>query len=735
MTSDGRPVPVAPAVVARGPNGVTLRATRIATPLRIDGRLDEAVYDQVRPIVEFEQQEPHEGEPVSEPTEAWLLYDDRFIYVACRCWDAHPERMVANDMRRDSSNLRQNDNFGIAFDTFHDKRNGVLFYVTPVGGMYDGLTTDERNLNGDWNTVWDAKVTRTGKGWFAEIAIPFKSLRYRPGPAQEWGVTIRRTIRGKNEYAYTSPMKPQWGVIAMFRTSAAATLVGLEVPPSGKNLEIKPSLVTRLTTDRTARPPVSNDIVADPALDVKYGITKSVTADLTYNTDFAQVEADEVQVNLTRFNLQFPEKRDFFLEGQGTYAFGTTGFSGTPPMPGSSPAGGASDAPTIFYSRRIGLSGARAVPIIAGGRVSGKQGPWTLGALNIGSDDDAVANAARTDFTVLRVRRDILRRSAIGAILTNRSVSTLAPGANTLVGIDANFAFRQNVYLSGYVAASKTQGRTHDPVAYRGNATYSADRYGFQVDRTVVGPDFDPEVGFLTRQNFRRSFAAVRFSPRPRNNRVVRKYSYEGSFNYQTSDTNRLQSREGQGDIRIELQNSDVFHLEGFRNYELLPAPLTLAKGVKVPAGGYGFSHVRAAWAPGQQHPLSGTVAFDVGQFYDGTKQTMGVNARYGISRQLGIEPNISLNWIARAGTSAVVKATGARTTFTVTPRMFVAALVQFASATNTVSTNFRFRWEYQPGSELFLVYTDGHDTLAASGVPALLNRGVVVKVNKLLRF
>ena len=734
VTSDGRPVPVAPAVVARGPRGVTLRATRIATPLRIDGRLDEAVYEQVQPIVEFEQQEPHEGQPVSEPTQAWLLYDDRFIYVACRCWDAHPERMVANDMRRDSTNLRQNDNFGIELDTFHDKRNGFLFYVTPVGGMYDGLTTDERTLNGDWNTVWDAKVTRTDKGWFAEIAIPFKSLRYRPGPAQEWGVTIRRTIRAKNEYAYTTPMKPQWGVIAMFRTSAAATLVGLEVPPSGKNLEIKPSAISRLTTDRVATPPVSNDTTADVALDVKYGITKSLTADVTYNTDFAQVEADEVQVNLTRFNLQFPEKRDFFLEGQGTFVFGTTGLGG-PPTPGSSAAGGASDAPTIFYSRRIGLSGARALPIIAGGRVSGRQGAWSLGALNIASDADPTVKAARTDFTVLRLRRDILRRSAIGAIVTNRSVSTVAPGANALAGVDANFAFLQNVYLSGYVAASQTQGRTDDPVAYRGNFNYNADRYGFQIDRTVVGPDFNPEVGFLARQNFRRSFAAARFSPRPRNNRVIRKYSYEGSFNYETDNTNRLQSREAQADVRIELQNSDVFHLEGFRNYELLTAPLILATGVKVPAGGYEFSHARAAWAPGQQHRLSGTVAFDAGQFYDGTKQTFTVNARYGISRQLGVEPNISLNWIARAGTSAVVKATGARTTFTVTPRMFVAGLVQFASATNTLSTNFRFRWEYQPGSELFLVYTDGHDTLAANGVPALQNRGVVVKVNKLLRF
>lgn len=299
----------------------------------------------------------------------------------------------------------------------------------------------------------------------------------------------------------------------------------------------------------------------------------------------------------------------------------------------------------------------------------------------------------------------------------------------------APFALFQNINLSGYIAASQTKDRTGDPIDYRGNFAYNTDRYGLQVDRTVVGPDFNPEVGFLTRLNFRRTFASARFSPRPKQNRVIRRYSYEGSFNYESDNTNRLQSREAQADWRLDRQNIDVFHVEAFRNFERLTKPLALATGVTVPIGSYGFSHVRVAWAPGQQHALSGTVSFDAGQFYDGTKRTVSMNARYGFSRQLGVEPNISLNWVERAGSSAVVKGTGARTTFTMTPRMVVAALVQYASATNAVSTNLRFRWEYQPGSELFVVYTDGHDTLAANGTPSLQSRGVVVKMNRLLRF
>ena len=741
VTADGRPIPIAPEVISRNANGVTVRATRIATPLRIDGRLDEAVYEHTKAITEFEQQEPQEGAPVSERTEAWVFFDDEHFYVACRCLDAHPERMVANDMRRDSSNLRQNDNFGVLLDTFHDRRNGYLFYVTPVGGMFDGATTDERQNNADWNTVWEAKTTRSDAGWFAEIAIPFKSLRYKPGREQVWGIMIRRTIRAKNEYAYITPMKPSWGIVAMFRSSAAATLVGLQAPPAAKNLEIKPYAISRLTTDLQARPPARNDLTADAGVDVKYSITKSLTADFTVNTDFAQVEADEVQVNLTRFNLLFPEKRDFFLEGQGTFSFGGSGPGGglgTLPLPGATPAGGG-NAPTVFYSRQIGLAAGRPVPIIAGARLTGRAGRYSLGALNIQTDQDDTAGVAETNFTVMRMRRDVFRRSTIGALFTNRSVSTVSPGSNQVFGVDGTFGFYQNINLTGFVARSETERLRGQEHSYRTNFNYGADRYGLQLDRLVVGDNFNPEVGFLPRSAFRRSLVSGRFSPRPARNRVVRKYFFEESLSYDTDNTNRLESRQLISAFRIELQNSDTVHVEYFGDHELLRRPFSPAAGVRFPVGRYSFQHVRTALALGQQHKLSGTAAVDVGEFYDGTRKTITMNARYGISRQLGVEPNISLNWIARGGERGTLRATGARTTFTMTPRMFVAALVQYAGgspvATNTLTTNLRFRWEYQPGSELFVVYTDGHDTLVLSGQESLLNRGVVVKINKLLRF
>jgi hypothetical protein len=723
VLGDGRPLPIAPAVLARNDRGVTVRATRITTPMTIDGRLDEAVYAQVPPITDFVQQEPQAGAPVSESTTAWVFYDNENFYVSCRCLMADPRQIVANDMRRDSTNLRQNDNFGVFLDTFHDRRNGYLFYISPVGGMFDGATANERTNNADWNTIWNAKVTRTNEGWMAEIAIPFKSLRYQPGRDQTWGINLRRTIRGRNEYAYVAPIRPEWGVGGFFRASAAATLVGLEVPTVGKNLEIKPYAVSRLTTDTLIRPALRNDVSHDAGIDVKYGVTKSLTADFTYNTDFAQVEVDEAQVNLTRFNLQFPEKRDFFLEGQGIFTFG--GVSG----------GGGGDAPTIFYSRRIGLQGSSAVPINVGARLAGRVGRYSIGALNIGTDRISAPEVEPTNFTVLRLRRDVLQRSSVGLLFTQRSVSRVAPGNNQVLGLDANFALSQNTSLGGYVAQSRTADLTRDAVSYRANFNYAADRYGVQADRTVVGDNFNPEVGFLRRTQFRSNFGSLRFSPRPRRNRVICQYFYEANLDYITNNQDQLESRSLAATARVDLQNSDTLGLTYLREHEVLRRPFDPARGITVPAGDYTFQHVRAAWSPGQQHRLSGTLAVDVGAFYDGTRQTASVNARLGITDQFGVEPNISLNWLSRKGNSDTVRVAGARATYTMTPRMFVAALVQHSSMSRSIATNLRFRWEFQPGSEFFAVYSDGHDTSGNIGPFVLQNRGLVVKINKLVRF
>ncbi|MBI4206446.1 MAG: carbohydrate binding family 9 domain-containing protein [Betaproteobacteria bacterium] len=711
-------------VLTRDVDGrISVRATRITGSIRVDGRLDEAAYRQVPPITDFIQMEPAEGAPTTEKTEAWILFDDRNIYIACRCWDEHPERIVANDLRRDSGNQSQHDHFAVGFDTFYDGRNGFQFGVTAAGGLRDGTITDER-LNADWNGVHDAKSSRFDRGWIAEIAVPFKTLRYTPGRQQTWHIQLRRLIRSKNEMTYITPVSPTWGIRGMSQFSLAATLVDLETPPVALNLEVKPYALSRVVTDLLRRPMVRNHLDPDAGVDVKYGLTKGLTADLTYNTDFAQVEADEAQVNLTRFGLSFPEKREFFLEGQGIFQFGSGGAGDVP----------SADVPTIFYSRRIGLSGARAVPVIAGGRVTGRAGLWSVGALTMETDDDVAAAAAQTNFTVLRLRRDILRRSMLGGIFTRRSVSMTAPGANTVWGLDAKFAFYQNVYFSGYAAQSKTEGQRETDGSYRTQFSYTADRYGLALDRLVVGEHFNPEVGFLRRENFRRNFAQTRFSPRPTNHRQVRKVTSQLSFDYITNNHNFLESRELQGLFAVDFHNGDGISAQYSRLLEFLPAPFLVSRGVSIPAGGYQFDNVLATYTAGAQRRVSGSSALEIGSFYDGDKTTATFRGRVEVTPQLGVEPNVSVNWIELPQGRFTTTIVGGRAFFTMTPQMFAAALVQYGSSNASLSTNLRFRWEYQPGSELFVVYSEGRSTFPPRGTE-LENRGLAVKINRLFRF
>lgn len=735
-SSDATAAGLPAAVFTRQADGrAIVRATRITEPIRLDGRLDEAAYGEVEPISDFIQQEPDNGAPVTERTQAWVLFDDKNIYIACRCWDTHPERIVANDMRRDSPNLGQHDSFAVAFDTFHDGRSGFLLYLTAIGARRDTAIVDERP-NADWDPVWDGDVGRFENGWITEMAIPFKSLRYGPGRQQTWGIHLRRTMRGKNEIAYITRVSPQLGNSAIFRGSDGATLIGLEVPPPGLNLEIKPYAMSRLTTDLLSRPAFRNEVDPDAGLDVKMGVTKGLTADFTFNTDFAQVEADEAQVNLTRFALSFPEKREFFLEGQGIFQFGASGGGGPGGGGGSGGGGGggSGDAPTIFYSRRIGLNGDRVVPVIGGGRLTGKVDAWTLGALNIVTEGDPVVGGPNTTFSVLRIKRDVLRKSVIGGIYTRRSVSTVAPGSNHLWGLDATLAFFQDVYVSGYVAQSKTEGRQGDDLNYRGQFTYNADRYGLSLDRLVVEKNFNPEVGLLRRDDLRRNYAQARFSPRTKNRRFVRKLTYQSSLEYTTDNNNRLESREWSGEFRTDFHNSDGLSLRYERLYEFLPVAFQVSRDIHIPVGGYSFDNVVLGFSPGVHHRLNGFSSFAVGRFYTGHKKTANLRARVEVTPQLGVEPNISLNRIDLPQGSFTTTVVGGRGTFTMTPRMFVAALLQYSSGSTSLSTNLRFRWEYQPGSDLFVVYSEGRSTLPLRGT-ALEGRGLVVKINRLFRF
>jgi hypothetical protein len=718
---DGPPVPVAPEVIVRDADGrATVRAIRLSAPLRLDGQLDEAVYSEVPSISDFYQQEPVEGVVATEKTEAWILFDEDAFYVTFRCWESRPDAIVANEMRRDSNNIFQNDHIAFLVDTFYDRRNGLEFAINPIGGRWDGQITNERQPNADWNPIWDVAVGRFDQGWTVELAIPFKSLRYRPGSAQIWGFNARRVNRLKNEISFLTRAPRALGQRALFQASLAATVVGLEAPQGSRNLEIKPYVVSALTSDVMALPPIANDVSNEIGVDVKYGLTQNLTADFTYNTDFAQVEADEQQVNLTRFSLFFPEKREFFLENRGLFGFGGVD------------AGSGGDTPILFYSRRIGFDRGRQVPIDAGGRVTGRVGRYSLGMLNIGSSEQGPTPA--TNFSVMRVKRDILRRSSVGLIVTGRNNIEGGTASNQAYGVDGTFAFFANLTINTYWAQTKTDGYPGNDTSYRAQLDYAGDRYGVLLERLVVGDSFRPDVGYVRRGDIRLSQAQFRFSPRPRSNRVVRKFGWSGHMAYTENGVGRVETRDLRGEFAIEFQNSDTFSTSYGDAYEFLPVPANIV-GITIPVGGYDYATTRVGYNFGRQRPVSGNVLVEHGGFYSGTKTTLSISqGRVNVTPQLSLEPTYLGNWVDVVEGKSTTHLVGSRVTYTVTPEMFVSALVQYNTGIDAVSANVRLRWEYRPGSELFLVLNEQRDTLSPR-FPDLVNRSFIVKVNRLVRF
>jgi hypothetical protein len=721
---DGPAPPAPPAVVTRDTEGrVTIRSNFLVEPIVLDGQLTESVYEEIPSISGFIQQEPREGEPATEKTEVWVFHDETNIYVAARCWDSHPERMVANELRRDNTNIDNNENFAVIFDTFYDRRNGFLFHTNPLGAIADGQVTDEGNLNTDWNTVWYVKTGLWSDGWAVEIAIPFKSLRYQGAENELWGINFRRIVQWKNEWSYLTHVPNAYGWQGIQKLSTAGTLVGHQPPRQALNLELKPYVTGGVRTDLAADVPYTNDVDGEVGFDLKYGLTRGLTADFTYNTDFAQVEADEQQVNLTRFGLFFPEKRDFFLEGKDVFGFA-----------GVSASRGSDNAPVMFFSRQIGLDDDLVVPINAGGRVTGRAGAYTLGALAIQTDDVSDLGVPTTDFGVFRLKRDVLRRSNIGAIGTYRSPATDIDGANKLVGLDGNFAFYENVDITTYYARSFTPESTGKDASYRGRFQYGGDRYGLELDRLVVEENFNPEIGFVRREDIAQSLAKARFSPRPQGIQAVRKFSFETGVDYIENGAGLLESRQVELQFNTELEVGDQINFAYRRSYELLEEGFEITDGVVIPIGGYDFERYSGQYQFGSQRKMSGRVRAETGSFYDGDLTEFLVDGRAEITPRLSIEPRVAINWVDLVEGSFTTNLFRARLNYMISPRMFLGALLQYNSEANLTTANVRFRWEYQPGSDFFVVYSDGRDTLS-SGFPELQDRSLVIKFTRLFRF
>jgi hypothetical protein len=706
----------------------TVHATRVATPVKIDGALDEPHYRDVAPASDFIQIEPEDGAPATEKTEMWVAFDSSNVYVTFRCWHSQMDRLVAKEMRRDHNALWGGDDVVVVyFDTFNDGRNGFQFVMNALGARSDGQAFNDGSHNGDFNMVWDVAAGRFDGGWTVEMAAPFKSIRYQPGAEQVWGINAVRTVRFKNELSFLSKVPKEYGQPGVHYSSRTARLLGLVAPAGSKNLEIKPYAISNAIGQPAAAGGMRNDVKADVGVDAKYGVGQNLTLDLTYNTDFAQVEADQQQVNLTRFSLFFPEKREFFLENQGTFSFGGANTQGT------------TDTPMLFYSRRIGLERGLAVPIRGGGRLTGRVGRYTLGVINMQTGEEE-SGAAPTNFSVVRVKRDILRRSNVGVLMTGRKGTQGGLQDNVAYGVDSQLSFFQNLTINSYWARSEDDARVRradsgNRDSYRGQFDFNGDRYGLLVERLSVGNGFAPGVGFVRRADMRRTSAEARFSPRPRRNGIVRKYSYEAELQYIENGAGRLESRQQELQFGIDFQNNDRLIAGYGTNYEFLPAPFRISRDVTLPVGGYNFNGVEAMYFRSNRQAISGNLRFETGEFYNGKKTAVEVNTgRVSITARVSLEPNYSINWVDLREGAFTSQLIGSRVTYARSPFMFTSALVQYNSESHSLSANVRLRWEYHPGSELFIVYNDERDTFGRR-FPDLMNRAFIVKINRLLRF
>ena len=708
---------------------ITLRAFRLEGPLDVDGVLDDAVYGRIEPASGFLQQDPDHGQSATEDTHVWVLYDDTHVYVALRALDSRPEQMVANEMRRDNRNIWMNDNITVALDTYLDRRTAYFFQTNPLGGVRDALILDETNTNYDWNTVWDVRSRRVAEGWTAEIAIPFKSLRYHPGREQVWGINVHRAVRSKNEFSLLSLAPRSFNGQGIFRLSSAATLVGLEAPDASQNLEFRPYAISNLRTDRPAG--VSRDLDGDVGVDASYGITSRMNLDLTWNTDFAQVEVDEQQVNLSRFSLLFPEKRDFFLEGQSVFDFvGQVSQGGGPQAQGPDPT------PFLFFTRRIGFDGGTPVPIQGGGRLMGRAGAVSVGVMNIqtgesGSSD--APDAPATNYTVSRIKYDLFQRGKIGVLGTYRRPEG-GGDDNLALGADLDVTPVRDLWLTGYYARTST--RSGDPLRAESSLArvfYDADRYGLRLERLEVEEGFDPGVGLLRRSGFVRSYFQGRISLRPESLASVRRIGLEAGLDRYVSG-GVLETRQEKASLVTEFQSSDQLTVEFARNLEFLSAPFPVAGGRTVPESRYRFNDFSVQFQAGSQRRISGTVNASRGGFYTGDRTQLGYTGRVEFGSRFAVEPRLSFDWVRLEEDRFRVTLLGARPTLTLTPRNFISALVQYNSASDAVETNARWRWELEPGTILYVVYTDARDT-ADGGLPNLLNRSIAVKFTRLFRF
>jgi hypothetical protein len=701
-----------------------IHATEAAEPPKIDGVLDEAVWRTATPIDVFVQQEPREGQPATDRTEVRLVYDSKHIYIGVHAHASEP--VVATEMRRDADRLFDEDNFQVIIDTFHDSRNGYMFLTTPLGAKLEQQIFDEgegggrgttSNVNRNWDGVWDTAARIVNDGWVAEISIPVNTVRFTPSDEQTWGINFERNIRRKNESVFWSPIPKAY---SLTRVSMAGELRGLRGLNLGLDLKLKPFVLGGVHDLRTSRTVSSTSALRDIGLDARYGVTAGLNLDVTVNTDFAQIEVDEQQVNLTRFGLFFPEKRDFFLENSNLFTMGTgSAFTSTPVQT------------DLFFSRRIGLSDSgQVIPILGGGRLAGKAGRNNIAMLDIQTDE--AFGRPGDNFFVSRYSRDIFRRSRVGALFINKE-SVGSDHYNRTMGVDANLALSRSLQINSYLAKTATPGRAGRDMAFYGRIAYRDPNWNLWLNYLDVQDNFNAEAGFVQRTGIRTTKAYFSPTPRPKKGNIkLMEPMYV--LTYSTDQDNRLIGRLHHLMHGTTLRDDSFINVIYQRNLDVLDLPFRIRPTVVIPPGAYTMDEWVFSYNTSPGRRLYSRLSFSPNEFYGGDKKTTTFAGGVRATSQLSAELQYNRNDVDMPWGKFLVNLTTLRVDYTFSPRMTIRSLTQYNSSTHEVSNNIRYNFIHRPGSDLYVVYNELRQTGLPSDIFAQKDRQLVLKVNYLVQ-
>lgn len=666
----------------------------ITSEIVVDGTLNEPAWHDASPIGELVQREPRPGEPPTQRTEVRLMHDDERLYIGVICHDSEPGAVIGTQMARDAV-LDDDDRIEILLDTFHDRRNAFYFSVNPAGALVDGLVIENGTLNREWDAIWNARTQRTTDGWTAEIAIPFKSLRFRAGQT-DWGFNFSRTIKRRIEEDRWSGARLD---LVFQQVSEAGEITGFDAVSRGIGLDVRP-FVAAFRYER--RSDGDSDTKGEPGLDLFYGITPDLNFSATINTDFGETEVDARQINLTRFPLFFPEKRTFFLENAGNFTFSNAGVDRRNPTLAVVP----------FFSRRIGLLRGNEVPIRFGTQLTGKVGSTDIGVLGVQTDDSAITPGR--NMLVGRVKQNLLRQSYVGAIFTNGNPE--GPADSSTIGGDFHFATSRflgsdrNFVVDAFGLQSRNEGVADHDAAYGATVAYPNDLFDIGFIWREVEENFRPALGYVPRPNARTLHFTADYSPRPRDFLNVRQMSHELRYTEITRlDNGKVESKRlFTAPVNWRFNSGDRVELNWVPTFERLFVPFEISHGVVLPPGDYQFTRWRLESYSASKRRVEVRATWWLGTYWSGRADEVELFVQY------KLPPHFVINLTAQQTLATLpqgkftARVHTLRANYAFTPFLAWSNLVQYDNNSNNLGLQSRLRWTMRPGNDIFLVFSRG---------------------------